>query len=249
MLKKPIVIVEDDLAIAELIDFNLKSEGFATEIFASGDLLMHHLPRVESGGAALFILDVMMPGINGFDVCARLRKRPAFDLTPILMLTARAAEQDKVTGLETGADDYLTKPFGIRELISRVHSLIRRYAKIHDARDMMANDTSAELHADVIAIGPISLDDARHRVFVDDREIDLTNREYELLKFLMKNRGIAFTRDELLNHVWGFDYAGETRTVDVHIRQLRRKLEKDDKVPVLIETVRGRGYRFFESIA
>lgn len=246
MLKKPIVIVEDDHVIAELIEYNLKNEGFVTEVFASGDLLVRELNRLEDDGVALFILDVMMPGMNGFEVCALLRKKVVFDLTPILMLTARAAESDKVTGLETGADDYLTKPFGIRELISRVHSLIRRYAKIYAAREKAEGELE-EQSPDVITIGHVSLDDARHRVYLDGEEIDVTNREYELLKFLMRNSGIAYTRDELLNHVWGFDYAGETRTVDVHIRQLRRKLEKDDNAPSLIETVRGRGYRFFEA--
>lgn len=245
MLKKPIVIVEDDHVIAELIEYNLRNEGFDTEIFASGDLLVKDLSRLEARGVALFILDVMMPGLNGFEVCALLRKRQVFDLTPILMLTARATEQDKVTGLETGADDYLTKPFGIREMLSRVHSLIRRYAKIYAARED-AGDKSDAVKSDIISIGGITIDDARHRVYMGEQEVDMTNREYELLKFLMKNKGIAYTRDELLNHVWGFDYAGETRTVDVHIRQLRKKLEETDKDPALIETVRGRGYRFFE---
>ena len=248
MLKIPIVIVEDDHVIAELIEYNLKNEGFVTEVFASGDLMVKELNRLETSGVSLFILDVMMPGMDGFEVCALLRRKAHFDLTPILMLTARATETDKVTGLETGADDYLTKPFGIRELLSRVHSLVRRYAKIYATREKIEGEMEAE-SPDVITIGHVSLDDARHRVYLDGEEIEMTNREYELLKFLMRNSGIAYTRDELLNHVWGFDYAGETRTVDVHIRQLRRKLERDDKAPTLIETVRGRGYRFYEENA
>lgn len=238
MQSKPIVIIEDDRSIAQLIEYNVKREGFATVVYASGDLFLRDLNRFEGDGVLLFILDIMMPGVDGFEVCRQLRAVPSFDLTPILMLTARALESDKVQGLDLGADDYLTKPFGVRELMSRVHNLVRRYAKITDAH-------VEEPAPNVIFVGSVTLDDARHRVYVHGKEIEMTNREYELLRYLMQHKGIACGRDELLNRVWGFDYIGETRTVDVHIRQLRRKLEDDEQDP-LIETVRGLGYRFRE---
>lgn len=235
---KPIVIIEDDRSIAQLIEYNIKREGFLTAVYASGDLFLRDLGRFERDGALLFILDIMMPGTDGFEVCRLLRKNPVFDLIPILMLTARSLESDKVQGLDLGADDYLTKPFGVRELISRVNNLVRRYAKITVAQAEEPVDS-------VISVGPVTVDDARHRVYVNGDEVEMTNREYELLRYLMRHKGIACGRDELLNRVWGFDYIGETRTVDVHIRQLRRKLADDENDP-LIETVRGHGYRFRE---
>jgi two-component system alkaline phosphatase synthesis response regulator PhoP len=244
MPNNPVILVEDDDSIAELIRFNLQNEGYVTERYASFESLEKELPRLENDGAALFVLDIMLPGVDGFEICAKLRASPAFEMTPILMLTARGSENDKVRGFETGADDYLTKPFGIREFLSRARSLIRRYGKITAFRDRDGEEGQSD--RTVLTAGNVILDDARHRVFVGSAEVELTNREYELLKFLMLNRGIAFSRDELLDHVWGFDYVGETRTVDVHVRQLRKKLEVDEKAESLIETVRGRGYRLSE---
>jgi two-component system alkaline phosphatase synthesis response regulator PhoP len=249
MARKPIVIVEDDDVIAELIDYNLQAEGFTTRRYTDAKALNGELSALESSGVALFVLDIMLPGMDGFEICAALRKNNTFDLTPILMLTARAAEHDKVRGLETGADDYLTKPFGIREFLSRVRSLIRRYGKIALARGQSEDNLEKSEDEAVLTAGPLRLDDRRRRVFSGDDEVQMTNREYELLKFLLKNKGIAFTRDELLNHVWGYEYAGETRTVDVHIRQLRRKLGADDRAADLIETIRGHGYRFSDAPA
>ncbi|NLC84956.1 MAG: response regulator transcription factor [Ruminococcaceae bacterium] len=306
-----IVIVEDDATIAELIEFNLHNDGYNTRSFGDGPSMLKALPELPA--VSLFVLDIMLPVMDGFEILKRLKQIPAIEAVPVLMLTARSTESDKVRGLSTGADDYLTKPFGIREFLARVETLLRRYKRLTSLIDSVAAaenvatadttaDTAAVTAADIAAdqtagsstaaagsvasstvadstadtatgkgvtiesqagdgkvpvieaaenlinFGPVSIDDARHRVYRDDAEIEMTHREYELLKFLLQNRGIAFSRDELLNAVWGYDYYGETRTVDVHIRQLRRKIELDDSKPVFIETVRGRGYRFTDRL-
>lgn len=248
-----VVLVEDDAGIAEMIEFNLQNEGYATRSYRDGKSLFAELGDLPA--IALFILDLMLPDMDGFEICARLRKDQRLEWVPILMLTARSTESDKVRGLEAGADDYLTKPFGIREFLARVQALIRRFRKLSSLRnpeqvDVPVVEQSAHpagaTTAERISSGSIVLDDTRHRVFKNGRELEMTHREYELLKFLMLHRGVAYSRDDLLNYVWGYEYSGETRTVDVHIRQLRRKIEADDANPLLIETVRGRGYRFCE---
>ena len=246
-----IVIVEDDAVIAELIEFNLQNDGYVTSSFRDGPSMMAALPALMP--VSLFILDIMLPGPDGFEICRQLKSDPELEWVPVLMLTARSTESDKVQGLKIGADDYLTKPFGIREFLARVEALLRRYNKT-ESRLSRSSDPALSIdpgftreqgHSEAgIVFGPIWIDDLRHRVFLNGKEVEMTHREYELLKFLIWHRGIAFTRDELLDAVWGYEYGGETRTVDVHIRQLRRKIEVDDANPVLIETVRGRGYRF-----
>jgi DNA-binding response OmpR family regulator len=275
--ERRVVIVEDDASIAELIEYNLAGEGYAVSSFRNGLEFIDCLPGL--GNVCLFILDIMLPGMDGFEICARLRARNEYSVTPVIMLTARASEADKVRGLGVGADDYITKPFGIREFLARVAAQIRRYEATcgvfsEDAERRTAEsgnvsgnvsshfspiDPGAGTNAaqeifengakggrDILKAGPIVLDDARHRVYLDEEEIELTHREYELLKYLMRHRGVAFSRDDLLNRVWGYEYIGETRTVDVHIRQLRKKLEKNGAHPEYLETVRGRGYRFRE---
>ncbi len=231
-----IVVVEDDATIAELIEFNLHNDGYITRSFGDGAGMLKVLPDLPP--VSLFVLDVMLPGMDGFEILKRLKQNPDTEEIPVLMLTARSTESDKVRGFTTGADDYLTKPFGIREFLARIEALIRRYQRLTSLKTANSEASGAA----------VSIDDARHRVFRDGEEVEMTHREYELLKFLLQNRGIAFSRDELLNAVWGYDYYGETRTVDVHIRQLRRKLELDDSNPALIETVRGRGYRFADRL-
>ena len=270
MANPRIYLVEDDAVIAELLAFNLQGAGYDTSPFRDGHALFKALENKQTADPDLFILDLMLPGMDGFEICARIRRNEQFRLIPILMLTARGSESDKVRGLETGADDYLTKPFGMRELMARVQALLRRYQKTRNLpADLLHPDNGLEHTNSPVntetAAGPepvtgrpvwpgqitcrnILLDDVRHRVYKSGLEIDMTNREYELLKFLMIHRGVAYSRDDLLNHVWGYEYSGETRTVDVHIRQLRRKLEDDDANPVLIETVRGRGYRFTDQV-
>lgn len=268
-VKQRIILVEDDAAIAELIQYNLTNEGFEVGSYRSGAHMFEELSDKED--ICLFILDIMLPGMDGFEICRRIREVERYLPVPVIMLTARATESDKVKGLEAGADDYVTKPFGIREFLARVHAQVRRYETSMRLRSTAdgsidrpeitaetaktasfdaGNPTSrntALTHAGIIRCADIVLDDVKHRVYASDAEIEMTNSEYELLKFLMMNRGIAFSRDDLLNHVWGYEYSGETRTVDVHIRQLRRKIEKDDANPEYIETVRGRGYRFCEN--
>ena len=235
-----IIVVEDDAVIAELIEFNLQNNGYDTRSFRDGPSMLRALPQLMP--VSLIVLDLMLPGPDGFEICRMLKDDPKFETIPVLMLTARSSESDKVRGLMIGADDYLTKPFGIRELLARIQVLIRRYGKAPERSADTGLPDSA--HESMIKYGPVIIDDVRHRVFLNGVELEMTNREYELLKFLMQHRGIAYSRDELLNAVWGYEYSGETRTVDVHIRQLRRKVETDDANPILIETVRGRGYRF-----
>lgn len=265
-----IIIVEDDAVIAELIEFNLQNDGYDTRSFRDGPAMLAALPELNP--VSLFVLDIMLPGMDGFEICRLLKSDPQLEPIPVLMLTARSAESDKVRGLMIGADDYLTKPFGVREFLARIEALLRRYGKtaartqnvtserltpersgstILSAATAPTSSSAASADPDrgeVFAFGPVRIDDARHRVYLDGVEIEMTNREYELLKYLVQHRGIAYTRDELLNAVWGYEYSGETRTVDVHIRQLRRKVEVDDANPILIETVRGRGYRFTDRL-
>lgn len=236
MDKTVIALVEDDAMIRELVAYNLDQDGYETHAFEEGGALFHALERLTP---SLFILDVMLPGMDGFAICQRLRQDPRTADRPIMMLTARSGEQDKVYGLDQGADDYMVKPFGVRELLARVHALLRRAARA-GAGQAQAREAAG------LRCRDIWLDDVAHRVFKGEREVEVTHREYELLRHLMRHPGVAFTRDDLLSAIWGYDYAGETRTVDVHIRGLRRKLEDDAANPVLIETVRGRGYRFCE---
>lgn len=254
MEKQQVILVEDDAIISELLVFNLQGEGYRIDAFRDGQSLFQTIDQLPE--PSLFILDLMLPGMDGLEICRRLRANARFELTPILLLTARGTENDKVSGLDSGADDYLTKPFSMRELLARVNTQTRRHRKMRNMRapetqtgsgtalPEQETSTDAAVHPGQIAFGSILLDDVRHRVFRDGREVEMTHREYELLKHLMIHRGVAFSRDELLDRVWGYEYGGETRTVDVHIRQLRRKLEKNDAEPVLIETVRGRGYRW-----
>lgn len=229
MLKKLIYVVEDDKHIQELIRYNLEENGFEVKIFGSGEAILQ-----ESGKQtpALFLLDIMLPGLDGLELCRLLKQDAALKRVPIIMLTAKGEEFDKVLGLELGADDYITKPFGVREFIARVKVALRKYA----------NTQGKE--TEVIKAGKITLDLARHEVYKDQSLIELTYKEFELLKLLLQNKGKVLTRDMLLERIWGFDYDGETRTVDVHIRYLRQKIEDNDNSPVYIETVRGIGYRF-----
>lgn len=262
MGRPQIIIVEDEESIAELLEFNLQNEGYACNSFTSGEEMFRFLEDKSQPPINLFILDLMLPDMDGLDICERLRASSQYRNSLIMMLTARGTEQDKVRGLETGADDYMTKPFGIREFLARVRALLRRYARMSqqsaEEAAEVAETSSYSLPTPENASGPdddlrkqlragdVVLDDARHVVNKAGQELEMTHREYELLKFLMLHRGIAYSRDDLLNYVWGYDYSGETRTVDVHIRQLRRKIEDDSSHPELIQTVRGFGYRFKE---
>jgi DNA-binding response OmpR family regulator len=229
---KRILVVEDDKTLLDVLKYNLAKEGYGVLAAVDG---VQALELARSERPDLIILDIMLPKLDGFEVCRILRKEMT---VPILMLTARVEEIDKVLGLEIGADDYMTKPFSLRELLARVRAMLRR-------TEMLKEKTSFEEEAvpPMIKVGNLVVDLARHQVSLGDSILDLSPKEFELLVFLAKNRGRAFTRDYLLEKVWGYDYTGDTRTVDVHIRWLRRKLEADPAHPQHLLTVRGFGYK------
>jgi DNA-binding response OmpR family regulator len=243
--------VEDDVAVAELVRYNLLKDGYLVDVHKDGESLLSALDAHPAPPIDLFLLDVMLPGIDGFAVLERIRKNALTSSTPVLMLTARRAESDRVRGLESGADDYLVKPFGITELLARVHALLRRKsAWVSISQEMVPSppyEVSGARNNVIRGSGDVEIDDARCRAYRNRREVYLTHREYELLLYLVRNRGIAVSRSELLQRVWGHEQDCETRTIDVHVRQLRLKLEDSDPTGPLIETVRGRGYRYRES--
>lgn len=227
MSNEKILVVDDAEHIVELIKYNLEKNGYNVICAYDGiealELAKKELPH-------LIILDIMLPKMDGYDVCKSIRNDPSISTMPIMMLTAKGEEFDKVLGLELGADDYITKPFSVRELLARVKAILRRtkYQNIDNT---------------------FSFDDAivnfqKHEVIKKGSKVDLTLKEFELLETLIRNKGRVLTRDYLLDKIWGYDYAGETRTVDVHIRHLRQKMEDDDRNPKFIETIRGVGYRF-----
>lgn len=224
---KKILIIEDEPNIRELILYNLQANGY--EGVEAEDGIMG-ITMVHTEKPDLILLDIMLPGKNGYDICRELREEG--NNTPIIMLTAKTEEIDKVLGLEFGADDYISKPFGIRELMARIKAVLRRYENV-------ANK-SASSNEHILRIDDLEINIERHEVKVDNQPIELTLKEFELLAFLAENRGHVLTRDQLLDKVWGIEYAGETRTVDVHIRYLRKKLGHEDQY---IETIRGKGYK------
>ncbi len=228
MAERPILIVEDDKTLLDVLKYNFAKEGYRVLTASDG---------VEALGVArkehpdVIVLDVMLPQMSGFEVCRVLRKEMS---TPILMLTARDEEVDRVVGLDIGADDYMTKPFSMRELMARVRALLRR--------SEMA-ETAAPAAKAGIKIGDIDIDTARHQVMLNGKLLNLTPKEFDLLLFLATNKGLVFSREQLLEKVWGFDYPGDTRTVDVHMRYLREKIEADPARPTRLLTVRGVGYK------
>lgn len=219
-----ILIVEDEANIRELVSYNLKNNDYRVIEAEDG---LQGLDAAYREKPDLILLDIMMPGKNGFEVCKELRARGY--KVPIIMLTAKTEDIDKVMGLEFGADDYITKPFSIHELMARIKAVLRR------------SELSREVKS--ITIGDLTVDAERHEVTVGGKVIELSLKEFELLKALAERRGIVMTRDQLLDKVWGIDYDGENRTVDVHIRYLRRKLGDDEKESEYIQTVRGIGYK------
>ena len=222
-----ILVVDDEANIIELARLYLEKDGFRVAEASSGE---EALRLFEELHPALIILDIMIPEPDGWEVCRRVRSRSRL---PIIMLTAREDEVDKVVGLELGADDYLTKPFSPRELVARVKAVLRRTRPASEPQEV--------LHADDLVI-----DASRRRVTQGEKEIDLTPREFDLLYTLALNRGIVMSRERLLERVWGYDYYGDTRTVDVHIRHMREKLGEDSSHPRYVETVWGVGYKFRE---
>ena len=230
MGNKKILIIEDEPNIRELVLYNLKTNGY--DGIAAEDGIMG-ITLVHREKPDLILLDIMLPGKNGYEICRELREEG--NKIPIIMMTAKTEESDKVMGLEYGADDYISKPFGIREMMARIKAVMRRYEA-----------TSGEVHEEtgsdtIISAGDLSINVERHEVTVGDRLVELTLKEFELLQYMMENRGHVFSRDQLLNNVWGIEYAGETRTVDVHIRHLRQKLSDGENDDNYIETIRGKG--------
>jgi len=224
-----ILLVDDELLITDSLTYSLKREGFEVKAVADGNSA---LTAIEEQMPDLVVLDLMLPDISGFEVCRRLR---TISTTPVIMLTARGEEIDRVLGLEVGADDYLAKPFSFRELLARIYALLRRVAL---DRQVM----QPQVHA--LTLRQLSLDLSARRVFMGEQELQLSTREFDLLAILMKNAGRAMSRDELIDQVWGEDWTGDARTLDVHVRGLRLKIEEDPASPQYIQTVRGFGYRF-----
>lgn len=234
-MKKRILIIEDEANIRELVMYNLKANGYDAIEAEDG---ISGITLAYKENPDLILLDIMLPGKDGYEICRELRSE-GIEI-PIIMLTAKSEEVDKVLGLEFGADDYIAKPFGIRELLARIKAVLRRV----DMNGTPSGDIGeSEENAESITAGDIVIDQSRHEVTVQGTIIDLTYKEYELLSFLAKHRGRVYSRDELLDKVWGIDYVGETRTVDVHIRHLRQKLGENQNGDDYIETIRGRGYK------
>lgn len=227
-----ILVVDDEQSIRELLEFNLKKNGYETLTAADG---REALQKAE--GTDLILLDLMLPEIDGIEVCRRLKTAARTADIPIIMLTAKAEEVDRIIGLEMGADDYVAKPFSMRELMARIKAVLRR------------SSSSDRNNSNVLVIGRLKIDFASYQVWLADASVPLTPKEFDLLKILVTNQGRAFSRDELLERVWGYEYYGDTRTVDVHIRHLRSKLAADEALSNAIETVRGVGYLFTPKIA
>lgn len=222
-----VLIVEDEESLADPLAFLLRKEGFEVSVVADGPSALAEFDRA---GADIVLLDVMLPGMSGTDVCRQLRARSG---VPVIMVTARDSEIDKVVGLELGADDYVTKPYSARELIARIRAVLRRGAEVDEA-------VVVEF---VLGSGSVRMDVERHVVTVDGAPIALPLKEFDLLEYLMRNRGRVLTRGQLIDRVWGADYVGDTKTLDVHIKRLRSKIEDDPANPVRLLTVRGLGYK------
>jgi len=229
-----ILVTEDDQTLQSVLKYNLTKEGY-TVLIANDGLQALEIARRENPD--LLILDIMLPKMDGLEVCRILRKEM---IVPILMLTARAEEIDKIIGLEVGADDYMTKPFSVRELLARVRAMLRRTQMAQES----ARENTNKLPN--LQAGNVQIDQSRHSVTVSGKTVNLNPKEFDLLVFLVRNKGQVFTRDTLLTKVWGYDYAGDTRTVDVHMRWLREKIEGNPEKPVHLITLRGVGYKFEE---
>ncbi|MFI7617192.1 response regulator transcription factor [Nonomuraea terrae] len=222
-----VLVVEDEESFSDALSYMLRKEGFEVSVAATGP---EALETFDRNGADLVLLDLMLPGLPGTEVCRSLRQRSK---VPVIMLTAKDSEIDKVVGLELGADDYVTKPFSSRELVARIRAVLRRQG-----------DVPEELETAVLAVGPVRMDVDRHVVAVRGEQVQLPLKEFELLEVLLRNAGRVLTRGQLIDRVWGADYVGDTKTLDVHVKRLRAKIESDPSNPRCILTVRGLGYKF-----
>ncbi len=240
-MESKILVVEDDNTLLEMLEYNLSRQGYQVVTAKDGRSALTFARQEKPD---LIVLDVMLPGIDGFEVCRILRKEFSF---PILMLTARTEEVDKIVGLEVGADDYLTKPFSMRELLARVKALLRRVDLIREAINNQSGKNAGpglEVTVPLLTFGNLEIDQNRREVRLDERPLRLKPKEFELILFLARHQGIALSRDLILERVWGWTYDGNSRTVDVHVRWLREKIEADPGNARRILTVRGIGYRF-----
>ncbi|HEY49566.1 MAG TPA: response regulator transcription factor [Dehalococcoidia bacterium] len=235
MAASKILVVEDDHTLLGVLKYNLVKEGYSVVTAVDGaqalEFARNEIPE-------LIVLDIMLPKLSGLEVCRILRKEMSI---PILMLTAKTEEVDKIVGLEIGADDYMTKPFSMRELLARIRAMLRRTEMMRQEATSIKEGAPAR-----IKVADIEIDLARHKVSLKGTTVNLTHKEFDLLTFLVKNRGQVFSREQLLEKVWGYEYAGDTRTVDVHIRWLRQKIEAAPSQPRHLVTVRGVGYKFEE---
>ena len=242
-MARKILLVDDETVLVETIAYNLEQAGYIVITAADGASALEAVRREVPD---LIVLDIMLPEIDGLEVCRQLRREDSTAHIPIMMLTAKTEEIDKVVGLEVGADDYVTKPFGRRELLARIRALLRRtdYPSASDERRALEPDQEVPRATRELVVGPLSINLAGRRINCRGQDMELQPKQFDLLTYLVRNRGTVLTRDQLLHNVWGYDYAGDTRTVDVHIRWLREKLEEDPANPKLIQTVRGVGYCF-----
>ena len=220
-----IMVVEDEDSFSDALSFMLRKEGFAVSVATTGP---EALAQFDREPADLVLLDLMLPGMSGTDVCRTIRARSR---VPIIMVTAKDSEIDKVLGLELGADDYVTKPFSSRELVARIRAVLRR--NVDDFDD-----------SPVVEAGPVRIDPERHQVLVNDQVVSMPLKEFDLLEYLVRNSGRVLTRGQLIDRIWGSDYVGDTKTLDVHVKRLRAKVEADPAHPVHLLTVRGLGYKF-----
>ena len=242
-MTRKILVVDDEAVLVETIAYNLEQAGYQVITAADGGSALEAARRETPD---LVILDLMLPEMDGLEVCRQLRREHTTATIPIMMLTAKGDEIDKVVGLEVGADDYVTKPFGRRELLARVRALLRRAGYPPAGDDHASQETTGEVPrpSRELVAGPLRIDLAGRRVNCRGQDLELQPKQFDLLTYLVRNRGTVLTRDQLLQNVWGYDYVGDTRTVDVHVRWLREKLEEDPANPKLIQTVRGVGYCF-----
>lgn len=220
-----ILVVEDEESFSDALTFMLKKEGFEVAVATDGRVAVEEFDR---NGADLVLLDLMLPGISGSEVCRQIRAKSG---VPIIMVTAKDSEIDKVVGLELGADDYVTKPFSSRELVARIRAVLRRHTDLD------------EDPGQIMQVGRVRMDVDRHLVTVDGASVQMPLKEFDLLEFLMRNAGRVLTRGQLIDRVWGADYVGDTKTLDVHVKRLRAKVEEDPANPVFLVTVRGLGYK------
>ena len=222
-----VLVVEDEESFSDALSYMLRKEGFEVSVAPTGTSA---LTQFDRSGADIVLLDLMLPEMSGTEVCRQLRQRSA---VPIIMVTARDSEIDKVVGLEIGADDYVTKPYSPRELVARIRAVLRRQSA-----------EAAEVTTPTLAAGPVRMDVERHVVTVDGTSVQLPLKEFELLELLLRNAGRVLTRGQLIDRVWGADYVGDTKTLDVHVKRLRSKVEPEPSTPRYIVTVRGLGYKF-----